>query len=269
MSSKTQVDVIYLDFKKAFDSVSHSKLLEKLWVFGITGGVWRWIRAYLMGRVQFVSINGATSDQFHQVSLRAVSSFYDLPDNIMLSKVLMFADDVKCVLPVSGLDDCLKLQSDICKLMEWSFLWKLPLNEMKCHFNSIACDYYLNYSTLSVDTSHRDLGVVFSEDLKWGPHHKLITSRSYKILGLLRRIFTKISCVQSKRVLYITLVKPHLLYCSPLWHPYLLSDIKLLETVQRRATKFIVGDNSLDYKERLLNCNLLPLMMEYEIILSA
>ena len=109
------------------------------------------------------------------------------------------------------------------------------------------------------------LGVVFSEDLKWGPHHKLITSRSYKILGLLRRIFTKISCVQSKRVLYITLVKPHLLYCSPLWHPYLLSDIKLLETVQRRATKFIVGDNSLDYKERSSNCNLLPLMMEYEI----
>ena len=162
------------------------------------------------------------------------------------------------MLPVSGLDDCLKLQSDICKLMEWSFLWKLPLNEMKCHvmhFNShkaIACDYYLNYSMLSVDTSHRDLGVVFSEDLKWGPHHKLITSRSYKILGLLRRIFTKISCVQSKRVLYITLVKPHLLYCSPLWHPYLLSDIKLLETVQRRATKFIVGDNSLDYKGRLL-----------------
>ena len=157
LKPQTQVDVIYLDFKKAFDSVSHSKLLEKLWVFGITGGVWRWIRAYLMGRVQFVSINGATSDILPvssgvpQGSILGPLLFLifvnDLPDNIMLSKVLMFADDVKCVLPVSGLDDCLKLQSDICKLMEWSFLWKLPLNEMKCHvmhFNShkaIACDY--------------------------------------------------------------------------------------------------------------------------------
>ena len=119
VSSKTQVDVIYLYFKKAFDSVSHSKLLEKLWVFCITGGVWRWIRAYLMGRVQFVSINGATSDILPvssgvpQGSILGPLLFLifvnDLPDNIMLSKVLMFADDVKCVLPVSGLDDCLKL----------------------------------------------------------------------------------------------------------------------------------------------------------------
>ena len=77
--------------------------------------------------------------------------------------------------------------------------------------------------------------------------------------------FLHIQCAQSKSILYLTLVRPHLLYCSSLWRPHLLSDIRSLETMQRRATKFIICDSSLDYKERLMNSNLLPLMMEFEI----
>ena len=117
---------------------------------------------------------------------------------------------------------------------------------------------------LTVDYSQRSR-YRFSANLMWGPHFKLILSRAYKVLGLLRRVFSTIQCAQSKRILYLTLVRPHLLYCSSLWHPHLLSDIRSLETMQRRATKFIICDSSLDYKERLINSNLLPLMMEFEI----
>ena len=144
-------------------------------------------------------------------------------------------------------------------LLEWSHLWELSLNERKCnilhfHFQKVyMCDYYLNNLMLTVVNTHSDLGVVFS-DIFSGDHTT--------ILGLLRRVFSTISCAQSK---CITLVKPHKLYCSSLWHPHLLSDIKCLETVQRRASKFIIHDHSLDYKECLINLNLLPLMMEYEI----
>ena len=118
---------------------------------------------------------------------------------------------------------------------------------------------------LIVDTTHKDLGIVFSANIMWGPHFKLILSRAYKVLGLLHRLFSTIQCAQSKRILYLTLVRPHLLYCSSLWRPHLLSDIRSLETMQRRAIKFIICDSSLDYKERLMNSNLLPLMMEFEI----
>ena len=59
LNTNFQTDVAYLDFRKAFDSVAHKELLFKLWTFGITGGVWKWIQAYLTNRFQYVAINGA------------------------------------------------------------------------------------------------------------------------------------------------------------------------------------------------------------------
>ena len=85
------------------------------------------------------------------------------------------------------------------------------------------------------------------------------------MLGLLRRVFSKSVSISAKRSLYVSLVRPHLLYCSPIWHPYLLADIRTLELVQRRATKFIINDTSVDYKSRLIQLELLRLMMELEI----
>ena len=60
-------------------------------------------------------------------------------------------------------------------------------------------------------------------------------------------------------------MRPKLLYCSPLWRPFLIKDILLLERVQRGATKFILDDYNMDYKLRLTNLKLLPLMYIYEL----
>ena len=69
----------------------------------------------------------------------------------------------------------------------------------------------------------------------------------------------------AKRSLYTSLVRSQLLYYSQIWHPYLLVDVKAIELVQRRATKFIVNDTSMDYRNRLIHLKLLPLMMELVI----
>ena len=177
VSNKSQVDVIYLDFKKAFDSVSHNKLLQKVWVFGITGNVWHWLRAYLTNRIQCVTINGILSDALPVSSgvpqgsilgpLLFLIYINDFPSSIELSHVLLFADDVKCALPVSSPNDSYQLQQDLSKLLEWSHFWELPLNESKCttmhfHFqNFCSYDYYLNNLMLPFESFHRDLGVFF------------------------------------------------------------------------------------------------------------
>ena len=63
----------------------------------------------------------------------------------------------------------------------------------------------------------------------------------------------------------MTLVRSILTYCSPVWRPYLLTDINSLERIQRRATKYVLNDYTNDYKSRLMNLNILPLMYTYEI----
>ena len=93
----------------------------------------------------------------------------------------------------------------------------------------------------------------------------MISSKAYQSLGLLRRVFKDSHCPQARKSLYISLVRSKLLYCSTLWRPYLLKDIELIEKVQRRATKFILFDYTSDYRTRLTQLGMLPLMYIYKI----
>ena len=69
----------------------------------------------------------------------------------------------------------------------------------------------------------------------------------------------------AKVKLYTSLVRSQVLYCSPVWRPHLLKDIKKLEQLQCRATKYILSDYLSDYKTRLIQLRLLPLMYIFEI----
>ena len=68
--------------------------------------------------------------------------------------------------------------------------------------------------------------------------------------------------IASKKIMYISLIRPHLTYGSQIWRPHL---IKALERIQQRATKYFLNNYSSDYKYRLLSLQLLPLMMEFEV----
>ena len=80
-----------------------------------------------------------------------------------------------------------------------------------------------------------------------------------------RRVFSSSTDVYAKRCLYLSFVRSKLLYCSSVWRPQYLVDIRSLETVQRRASKFIISNSSMDYRDRLISLEMLPLMMGYEI----
>ena len=68
-----------------------------------------------------------------------------------------------------------------------------------------------------------------------------------------------------RKRLYLALVRSQLSYCSQLWRPRLMKDIVCLEKVQRRASKYILGDRESDYRSRLITLNLLPLMYWLEL----
>ena len=274
LSSASQTDVIYLDFKKAFDSVAHNELLCKLWKFGITGDLWQWVRAYLSNRVQCVSIGQSTSPMLPVISGVPQGSILgpvlflifvnDLPSTLSLSKVLLFADDTKCIMPICSLQDCLNLQTDLSRLSDWCSTWNLPLNEEKCssiHFkprsSPSSFTYHLNGKQISSIAAHKDLGLFVSADITWRSHYKLISSRAYKMLGILRSFLQL--CVGASLTVFV-----HFSCSFPAFLLFFCA-LKYLECVQRRATKFIASNPHLDYRNRLIHLNLLPLM-EFEIV---
>lgn len=273
-NTKIQTDVIYLDFAKAFDRVPHNELLLKLWKIGITGDLWLWFNSYLTNRTQCVRLNGSYSSFLPVLSgvpqgsilgpLLFLVYINDLFSSIHCSNALSFADDTKCYKPILQLLDSFQLQQDLDSLSDWSRHWNLSFNFSKfihLSFNlKFPTTYFINDNAITANNTHRDLGIILSTDLSWRHHYSHISAKAYKTLGLLRRAFSHAANTLTKKSLYLALVRSQLLYCSPLWHPYHLNDITLLERIQRRATKYILNDFTSNYKSRLINLNLFPLM---------
>ena len=142
-----QVDLVLLDFSKAFDKANHLKLLFKLSTHGVKGKTLKWISSFLGGRTQAVVLEGDCSPEVsvtsgvpqgsvlgpflshvlqkypsHQVYHRAQFSAHfsfinDLPENIQ-SQVMLFADDTAVYLTVTNTNDSNILQSDLDTLQE-------------------------------------------------------------------------------------------------------------------------------------------------------
>ena len=281
--NRQQVHSIYLDIRKAFDSVPHHELLTKLWTSGITGSLWSFFKAYLDGREQCVVIDGSASRWLPVTSgvpqgsilgpLLFIIFINDLPSTLAHCFCYLFADDTKCCKTILSRTDSSLLQHELDSLSCWSRDNHLFFNASKCciiHFinraaSSVTCNYYLDDAQLHSTNNHKDLGVLFSSDLSWSSHYRAITAKAYQTLGLIRRTFSSLIPIKVKKQLYLSLVRSRLTYCSPVWRPFLLKDIIMLERVQRRATKFVLGDFSPDYKSRLSSLNLLPLMYIYEL----
>ena len=128
-SCRHQTDVIYTDFSKAFDTVSHNLLLFKLDLIGFPPKLLSWISSYLTGRTQRVKFNDFTSRMIsvtsgvpqgsHLGPILFILYLNDLPSIVKFSKILMYADDVKLFLSIGNTSDCSLLQDDLNRLSEW------------------------------------------------------------------------------------------------------------------------------------------------------
>ena len=141
LDNRSQVDLLMLDFSKAFDTVPHARLLKKLEHYGINGPVNGWIKAWLMNRSQRVIVEGASSDE---VSVRSgvpqgtvlgplmfLIYINDIGENIT-STLRLFADDSLLYCTVEIPQDCQSLQDDLDKLTQWSCKWQMKFNISKC-----------------------------------------------------------------------------------------------------------------------------------------
>ena len=99
--------------------------------------------------------------------------------------------------------------------------------------------YTISDTRIPRSDSHKDLGIILSVDLSWDKHYKTITSRAYKLLGLIRRTLSSCHSTTTMTRLYVSLAHSQLFYCTQVWRPHLMRDILNIERVQCHATKYI------------------------------
>ena len=140
----------------------------------------------------------------------------DLPDSVLHSRILLFADDTKCFRQIKSYTDQQLLQTGLNLLSNWSAVSRLSFNPSKSvhiSFNSkLFTSYDLNNCLINSQLSHKDLGVIISTDLQWHHHHDYVLGKAYKIFDIIRRTFSQSNSVTTKIKLYTSLIRSQLTY---------------------------------------------------------
>ena len=258
------VDVIYLDFQKAFDKVPHQRLILKLKSHGMGNSIINWIEQWLTDRRQRVVVDGEVSSWksvlsgVPQGSVLGPILFLVYIDDLeegVTGNIMKFADDTKLFRKTKEIGDKQKLQDDIDKLVRWSEKWQMLFNFGKCKClhtgpGNTGKNYEMGGTILSKTVKEKDLGVLMNANMKVSEQCRIAASKGNQALGMIQR---NITCKEKNLIvpLYKAIVRPHLEYCIQAWSPYLRKDIDMLEKIQRRATKLIPGLRDLRYEERL------------------
>ena len=147
LGKSLQSDIVYLDLAKAFDSVSHQRLLLKLSRYGVSGKLLQWFESYLGGRGQQCLVHGFTSSRspvpsgVPQGSILGPLLFLVYVNNLppmIQNRIALFADDSKCSSVIESLQDYESLQKDLDSLHSWTDNWHLKFNTSKCEVPNVT-----------------------------------------------------------------------------------------------------------------------------------
>ena len=262
------LDIVYLDYKKAFDTVPHKRLIIKLNAYGLKGNMLRWLQDFLHNRQQQVRVGRGQSSWalvtsgVPQGSVLGPVLFLlyvnELP-RLLHSRVKMFADDMKLYRSVSSSRDVQLLQHDLDTLSQWADTWLLKFNISKCNvmhcgFQNPRAAYSIKQDgvpkSLEETDQEKDLGVIVESNLRPTTHCKKAANRGMTALRKLKGSFRTLSTRNFKPI-YNAFVRPHTEYCIQAVGPYMAQNFKTLERVQRRATKMVQGLKNVPYQERL------------------
>ena len=274
---------VFIDLEKAFDTVDHSILLEKLNHYGIRGLPLALLKSYLSDRSQFVSISGVNSSSSKikygvpQGSVLGPLLFLiyinDLSRAVRHGDVLHFADDTNLLHINSSLPLLQKLcQKDLRHLCSWLNANKISLNASKTEFlcfkpftnndnvkyKDFTCRLKIQRNIIHPSKHLRYLGVLLDEELSWKPEINLLKSklkRANGYLSKLRHYLPRSILLQA----YYALFHSHISYCSQAWgqpSPVL----KPICSLQNKAARLMTfSDYTADAAPIFSNLNLIRL----------
>ena len=249
---------IYVDLKKAFDTVDHQILLSKLHHYGVRGKFHELLSSYLSNRLQYTVINGVSSEHLKvtcgvpQGSVLGPLFFNIFVNDIFKSskraKIILFADDTNIRYAADNLESLESIvNTDLCQIFKWFSANKLTVSLEKTNYMIITpprSPYYDSFSIiqnkiqLTRVSSVRYLGVYIDKRLKWTDHISHIIEKINKNVGILWKTSYFLS-FQHRKMLYNSLIFPSLHYCCEVWGAGPPSKLRCLLAAQNRCLKII------------------------------
>lgn len=266
------IGAVFFDITKAFDSVPHRLLINKLHHSGLNKYLLKWILSYLTDRKQVVVMDGVSSESTHvqsgvpQGSVLGPLLFLVYINEVCIlpfepsTKLILYADDILMYRPLSSQADFNHLQDGIDILNEWTEHQYLTFNPSKCKamvlsrkLNTVspANPLLLKGQALDFVDSIKYLGLTITSDLLWSRHIQQISNKARKLVGMLFRQFYNYTDKQTIKTLYLSIVRPHLEYACQVWDPHLEKDKNTLEKVQKFACKVCSKSWDTDYEDLL------------------
>ena len=250
---------VLIDFRKAFDTVDHEILLNKLYHYGIRGVAHDWMKSYLTNRPQQVSYNGETSAYKNmkcgvpQGSILGPLLFIIyINDLSSVSDILMsvlFADDTTLIDSDSNLTTLVnRFNKELVNILNWLNANRLSLNIDKTNFmifrpknkNDICPDIRINGSQINQVDKAKFLGIIIDNKLNWSEHIKYTTKKISKGIGIIikaRKLFNQDTLL----TLYNTMVLPFISYCIHVWGKSATTHLEKIHRIQKKIIRIICG----------------------------
>ena len=281
MEQGSGIDVVYLDFSKAFDKVDFQILLNKIKQFGIGGQLGKWLHCFLTGRTQQVLVGGAKSKKILVKSgvpqgsvlgpLLFLILISDIDANVNTALVGSFADDTRASHRILCTQDVVDFQNDLNRIYSWAENNKMVFNNMKfevLRYNiptPLSDTSYVDSNNNIIETKDAvtDLGVVISSNACFSDQIcKVSTSMRHMSSWVLRTFSSRYKDVMLTS--WKSLILPIHDYCSQLWSPSKPGEIQTFELIQWSFLRKISCRNGLDYWDCLSKYRLYSLQRRRE-----